>query len=317
MNSRCQAFCKHLLLCGILCICASVQAQDNNPRVAREHIIFSTAHGDMVFALYPDVAPEHVKQLLKLTRLGVFDYSQVMRVIPGFIVQFSDHFRRAQPLSKEQSDAVHTIKGEFSSDIFHTKGRLTMARYDDDPDSATTSFSILLGSAPHLDGKYTIFGHIDSGGSVVNRILLIPLQGEKPSQRVLINRAYVVDDIEAYYKTNPRDPIDNMGQVQITQLQEPQEETAGQQRTLQHHELVKLIAIFFGVIILVSMFGVLLQNHIGKNRLLSLLMVNVLISGFALFIILTPRTSGSSWLGFVLFLAIFGLFRLMSRFEKG
>lgn len=293
----------------------ALSAEEYTPQIAQEHIVFSTIHGDLVFALYPDIAPQHVEQLLKLTRLGVFDSAQVMRVIPGFIVQFSDSFRRARPLTKEQSDAVQPIKAEFTRKIRHTKGRLTMARYDDKPDSATSSFSILLGDAPHLDGEYTIFGQLESGGSVVNSILLIPLKGEAPSQRTLISRAYVVDDIEAYYKTHPKDPIDNMGQVQITQLQE-QTESNTQGRTLQQGKLVKLIAIFLGAIIMVSLFGVLLHSHIGKNRLLSLLMVNVLISGFALFIILTPRTSGSNWLGFVLFIAIFGLFRLMSRFEK-
>jgi len=269
----------------------------------------------MVFALYPDIAPQHVKQLLKLTRLGVFDYSQVIRVIPGFIVQFSDSYRRAKPLTQEQSDAIQPIKAEFTSKIKHSKGRLTMARYDDKPDSATSSFSILLGDAPHLDGQYTIFGHLESGGSVVNNILLIPLKGEEPSRRTIINRAYIIDDIEAYYKTHRKDPIDTMGQVLVTQLQE-QADDSTQGRTVPQHEIIKLIAIFLAAIIMVSLFGILLQKHIGKNRLLSLLMVNVLISGFALFIILTPRTSGSNWIGFVLFMAIFGLFRLMSRFEK-
>jgi len=315
MKLRLPFFYQLLAVCSLLFISELLQAEEYTPQVAREHIVFSTTHGDLVFALYPDIAPQHVEQLLKLTRLGVFDYSQVMRVIPGFIVQFSDSYRRAKPLTKEQSDAIQPIKAEFTRKIRHTKGRLTMARYDDKPDSATSSFSILLGEAPHLDDEYTIFGHLESGGSVVNNILLIPLKGEEPSQRTIINRAYVIDDIEAYYKTHPKDPIDTMGQVQVTQLQE-QPDSNAQGRTLQHHELIKLIAIFLAAIIMISLFGVLLQKHIGKNRLLSLLMVNVLISGFALFIILTPRTSGSNWLGFVLFMAIFGLFRLMSRFEK-
>ena len=308
-------FCRLLTACCILFASGILHAEEDTPRVAREHIVFSTTYGDMVFALYPDIAPQHVNQLLKLTRLGVFDYSQVIRVIPGFIVQFSDSYRRAKPLTQEQSDAIQPIKAEFTSKIKHSKGRLTMARYDDKPDSATSSFSILLGDAPHLDGQYTIFGHLESGGSVVNNILLIPLKGEEPSRRTIINRAYIIDDIEAYYKTHRKDPIDTMGQVQITQLLE-QADDSTQGRTIPQHEIIKLIAIFLAAIIMVSLFGILLQKHIGKNRLLSLLMVNVLISGFALFIILTPRTSGSNWIGFVLFMAIFGLFRLMSRFEK-
>ena len=35
-----------------------------------------------------------------------------------------------------------------------------MARDDGNENSATTSFSILLGDSPHLDKKYTVFGHV-------------------------------------------------------------------------------------------------------------------------------------------------------------
>lgn len=305
---------RFLIISSLLLLTINVNAEESSPRVAHEHIVFSTAYGDMVFALYPDIAPLHVKQLLKLTRLGVFDSAQVMRVIPGFIVQFSDKYRRLRPLTKEQADAITTIKGEFTKEIRHTKGRLTMARYDDKPDSATSSFSILLGDAPHLDGEYTIFGHIESGGSVVNKILSVPLKGETPSQRIAINHAYVVDDIDAYFQTHPIDPIDNMGQVQTTQLaDEPQD---ANQKSIPQHQINQLIAILLGAIIMVSLLGVLLQKHLGPNRLISLLLVNVLIGGFGLFMVLTPLTATSSWIGFVLFMAIFGLFRLMSRFEK-
>ncbi|MGD8558711.1 MAG: peptidylprolyl isomerase [Gammaproteobacteria bacterium] len=294
----------------------TLYAEDTEPRVADERIVFSTNHGDLVFALYPDIAPEHVSQLLKLTENGVFDYSTVMRVIPDFIIQFSDTYRRLRSLTKQQADLIKNIKGEFSNTIKHTKGRLTMARYDDDPDSATTSFSILLGDAPHLDGKYTVFGHLESGGTVVNSILSIPLQGEKLSSRVIVNRAFVVHDIAAYYESNPKDPVDVMGTVTPVQLGESANSPPDPRNNPEQANMTKLFAILLVTIILVSLFGVLLQQHIAKNRLISLLLVNVLVAGFGLIILFTPYTQNSTWLGIVLFVAIFGLFRLMSRFEK-
>ena len=300
--------------CGVTLVSQALYADQAQPRVADQHIVFSTSQGDLVFALYPDVAPRHVAQLLKLTEKGVFDYSQVMRVIPGFVVQFSDAYRRVRPLTKEQADVVKNIKAEFSNTIKHTKGRLTMARYDNDPDSATTSFSILLGDAPHLDGKYTVFGHLESGGSVVNKILSIPFKGEQLTQRVIVNRAFVVGDIAAYYNAHPRDPIDDMGMVNVIQLENTEQPDTRPDPVRINQ--TKLFSILLVSIILVSLFGVLLHNHIGKNRLVSLLLVNVLIAGFGLFILFTPQTQNSSWLGIVLFLALFGLFRLMSRFEK-
>jgi cyclophilin family peptidyl-prolyl cis-trans isomerase len=56
------------------------------------------------------------------------------------------------PLSElQRREGEKTVPGEFS-DVRHVRGILSMGRYDD-PDSATSSFSILLGDAPHLDGK--------------------------------------------------------------------------------------------------------------------------------------------------------------------
>ena len=118
--------------------------------------------------------------------------------------------------------------------------------------------------APHLDGGYTIFGHIESGGSVVNKILSIPLKGEAPSQRIAINRAYVVDDIDAYFQTHSRDPIDNMGQVQTTQLSVQSQD--GSQKSVPQTQINQLIAILLSAIILVSLLGVLLQKHIRVFR---------------------------------------------------
>lgn len=305
-----------LLLGCLLLLSFNGFAANDIPKMSEKRIVFRTQFGDLVFALYPEVAPLHVKQLLHLTEKGVFNHSQVMRVIQNFIIQFSDQHRRLVPLSKEQSDAITKIKAEFSSTLKHKLGVLSMARYDDDINSATTSFSILLGNAPHLDKKYTIFGHLESGGSVVDRILSIPLEGEKPSQQIAINKAFVVHDTDQYYANNPIDPTEHMGRVQTRQVEKKQE-TNKKNSGSTTPDLPNLIALLLVTIILVSLLGVLLNKHLNPNRLVSLMLVNVLIAGFGIFILVTPSTIGSSWLGFAVFMGLFGLFRLMSRFERG
>jgi len=303
-------FCVLLLL--ICSVFSAVIASPDIPQMSEKRIVFRTQFGDLVFALYPEVAPLHVQQLLKLTELGVFTHGQVMRVIPNFIIQFSDQYRRLAPLTKTQADAITKIKAEFSSTLKHKKGILTMARYDDDINSATMSFSIMLGNAPHLDKQYTIFGHLESGGSVVDKILSVPLDGEKPSQVIAVQKAFVVDDADAYYANNPIDSTENMGLVQTPKLARDDKKP----KNVFIPELPNLIALLLVGIILVSLLGVLLSKHLSPNRLISLLLVNVLIAGFGVFIIITPATAGSSWLGIAVFMGIFGLFRLMSRFEK-
>jgi cyclophilin family peptidyl-prolyl cis-trans isomerase len=304
-----------LLLVVLIFFSAISLADSEIPKMSEKRIVFRTQFGDLVFALYPEVAPLHVEQLMKLTELGVFDHGQVMRVIPNFVVQFSDQYRRLVPLSKEQANAITKIKAEFSPTLKHKIGILTMARYDDDIHSATMSFSIMLGPAPHLDKKYTIFGHLESGGSVVDRILSIPLDGEKPSQQIAINKAFIVHDTDEYYAQNPVDPTENMGRVQTTQIIKTKKKDTANTNLIP--ELPNLIALLLVAIVLVSLLGALLSKHLSPNRLVSLLLVNVLIAGFGIFIIVTPATAGSTWLGLIVFMGLFGLFRLMSRFERG
>lgn len=293
----------------------SASAESEIPQMSEKRIVFRTQFGDLVFALYPEVAPLHVQQLLKLTELGVFDHGQVMRVIPNFIIQFSDQYRRLAPLSREQAEAITKIKAEFSPTLKHKLGILSMARYDEDIHSATMSFSIMLGPAPHLDKQYTIFGHLESGGSVVDKILSVPLDGEKPSQLIRVQKAFVVHNADEYYANNPIDPTENMGRVNTPRVTKSEKKSSSS--TISTPELNNLIAILLVAIILVSLLGVLLSKHLGPNRFVSLLLVNVLIAGFGIFIIVTPATAGSTWLGFIVFMGLFGLFRMMSRFERG
>ena len=56
-----------------------------------------------------------------------------------------------------QAEAMKTVPLEVQKGVIHTKGVVSMGRYDD-PNSGTSSFSMLLGNAPHLDMQYTIFG---------------------------------------------------------------------------------------------------------------------------------------------------------------
>jgi len=163
--------------------------QSDAPRLADERILLRTSTGDLVLALYPEVAPKHVAQILRLVRLGVYDGMHFHRVEPGFVAQLSGHHDRTAPLTPVQSAAIAKIPGEFSA-IRHRRGILSMARFDD-PDSAETSFSILLGPAPHLDGKYTVFGHVESGLDVLAAIERVDREVTRPRSRISVVRATV------------------------------------------------------------------------------------------------------------------------------
>jgi peptidyl-prolyl cis-trans isomerase B (cyclophilin B) len=85
---------------------------------------------------------------------------------------------------------VHTLKGEFRADIKHVRGIVSMAR-GDDPDSADTSFFLMLGDAPYLDGKYSAFGRVVSGMEVLDAFEKEDVDGETPKRRLELIQATI------------------------------------------------------------------------------------------------------------------------------
>jgi peptidyl-prolyl cis-trans isomerase B (cyclophilin B) len=65
-----------------------------------------------------------------------------------------------------------------------------MARTDD-PDSATTSFFLMLGDAPSLDGQYSAFGRVVSGMEVLDAFEKEDVDGETPKRRLELIEATV------------------------------------------------------------------------------------------------------------------------------
>jgi cyclophilin family peptidyl-prolyl cis-trans isomerase len=131
-------------------------------------VTLSTSVGDLTARLLPDVAPRTVAQFLKLARAGIYDGIYFYRVEQGFVAQVSVATDREDPMSNAQREVIAPIPLE-AGDIRHTRGVLSLA-HGDDPNSGETSFSILLGDAPHLDGKFTIFGVLEGGEETLKRI---------------------------------------------------------------------------------------------------------------------------------------------------
>ncbi len=121
------------------------------------------AFGRVVIVLRPDLAPATVTQIKKLTRAGFYDGTVFHRVIDGFMVQGGD------PTGSGTGGSGHSLKAEFSATEKHERGVMSMARTSD-PNSADSQFFIMLGSAPALDGKYTIVGRVESGMEYVDKI---------------------------------------------------------------------------------------------------------------------------------------------------
>ena len=146
--------------------------------------VLETTAGDIVLEFAPDKAPEHVRNFLRLAQAGVYNGMGVHRVAKGFVIQTGYLPTRSEPLFESQQRVVRNLQPEFN-DTTHVKGTVSMAR-GDNPASADTSFFIVLGPSPVLDGKYTAFGRVVDGLSVVDAIEQAPVNGEAPVTRIEI-----------------------------------------------------------------------------------------------------------------------------------
>jgi len=164
-------------------------ANESPAALAQYRAVLETSLGAITVEFFPDQAPEHVRNFLRLAQLGVYDGTIFHRVVLGFVVQAGALNGRA-PLTDKQQKSVRTLKPEFS-ETPHVKGILSMAR-GDDPASATTSFFIVTGNAASLDGKYTVFGRVVDGLSVVDAIEQSPVNGETPVTRIELTKVRIV-----------------------------------------------------------------------------------------------------------------------------
>lgn len=157
--------------------------------LAAYRAVLETSTGPITVRFFPEKAPEHVRNFLRLARAGVFDGMSFHRVVRGFAVQTGSLSTRG-PLTERQQKFVRTLPPEFN-DTKHVKGILSMAR-GDDPASASTSFFLVTADAPLLDGKYTAFGQVVDGMAVLEKIEASPVDGETPTERVELRRVRLV-----------------------------------------------------------------------------------------------------------------------------
>jgi len=166
-----------------------------------EVAVISTRFGEMVLALYPDVAPKHVESFKTHAENGYFEGTTFHRVIPGFMIQGGDpnskdgdkkndgqggYAAKFYGFGDEEKDTTWMIPAEFN-DRPHVTGALSMARTPD-PNSAGSQFFICDAPAPRLNNQYTVFGQVISGLEVIKKIANTPRDGrDNPNEKVAMN----------------------------------------------------------------------------------------------------------------------------------
>ena len=138
--------------------------------------VIETTYGIIVIQLFPDVAPAHVDNFVRLANEGYYDGTTFHRVIPGFMIQGGDPNSKDDDRSND-GQGGHSANGpntfvnaEFSQDLTHKRGILSMARAQD-PNSAGSQFFIVVADSNFLDRQYSIFGEVIEGMDVADKIV--------------------------------------------------------------------------------------------------------------------------------------------------
>ena len=124
--------------------------------------------GRIVCELYPEKAPQSVRNMIALANKGFYDGLIFHRVISGFMIQ------GGCPKGTGTGGPGYCIKGEFKlngvkNNLSHKRGVLSMARAQA-ANSAGSQFFIMHADGEFLDGQYAAFGMVTEGMDVVDRI---------------------------------------------------------------------------------------------------------------------------------------------------
>lgn len=158
-------------------------AKDGPQLNESKKVEIETSAGNLHIVLEPNLAPKHATQLFRLLTKGAFNGTPIFRYEPNFVLQIANAETKADTskvLPKQQHDLLRRLPLEVQPQnkgtLNHEKFVLSMGRYDGAEDSAVSSFSIMLGNAPHLDKKYTIFGHLEADAQTTKTLSTITQQ---------------------------------------------------------------------------------------------------------------------------------------------
>lgn len=179
-----------------IAVTASAQKPEKGAAVANPTVVMKTSMGSVKIELYPDKAPDTVKNFLQYVDDKFYDGTIFHRVINGFMVQ-GGGFDKA--MSKKDTRAP--IKNEAKTGVKNATGTIAMARTSD-PNSATAQFFINVVDNAMLDYRgdmpseigYCAFGKVIEGMDVVNGIKAVAT-GVKSGMKDVPNTPVVIESV--------------------------------------------------------------------------------------------------------------------------
>ncbi|CAD7946867.1 unnamed protein product [Amoebophrya sp. A120] len=157
------------------------------PQTQRPNVTLYTSMGEISIELYWDHAPKTCRNFYELAKKGYYSGTVFHRIIRDFMVQGGDPTGTGRG-----GESIYGGKfaDEINQQLKHTgAGILSMANAG--PDTNGSQFFITLAPTQHLDGKHAIFGRIEKGMKVVQRMGMVPTDGrDRPIDEVRILRCH-------------------------------------------------------------------------------------------------------------------------------
>ena len=176
-----------LMIAAVLTGCGSKNQETQNPVVT-----IKLSGGEVIkMELYPDVAPNTVKNFIYLINEGFYNGLTFHNVKENLCVMAGD------PDGNCNGGPGYTIEGEFIKNGFentlsHTAGTVSMARRSSGYDTAGSQFFIMTNDVPELDGFYAAFGSVIEGMEVVDAISELETdENGKPTDEITIKKMTV------------------------------------------------------------------------------------------------------------------------------
>lgn len=158
-------------LLALMCLAAGT-LNATEPPIKDPRVTLDTSAGKIVLRLFPDKAPDSVKNFLDYVDAGFYDGLVFHRVIPGFMIQ-GGGYDKDLTLKAPRTP----IQNEASNGLKNRRGSIAMARTGE-PHSATSQFFVNLVDNTFLDHTdntprgmgYCVFGEVLDGMAIVDAI---------------------------------------------------------------------------------------------------------------------------------------------------
>ena len=102
-------------------------SQKSSDQLKNYQVRLKTSLGNITLGFLPDVAPEHVRNFLRLCQMGFYDHTAWHRVVRNFVIQGGDMGSRNPPLQMGEASGIRRLQPEFSK-LKHVEGIVSMAR---------------------------------------------------------------------------------------------------------------------------------------------------------------------------------------------